>query len=224
MLRASAGSREALEELGTLYRPVVLAFFRRCGLSLEDAEDATQKTLIRLLNQAGLAKVSPENGRFRAFLCACARNELSHFRQHGMAQKRAAALTTSLDGLETDQQLPSVRPPDEQIFDCAYGQMLVSRAVAKLQGEYERLGKGDVFANLLPFLREGRERGGHGEIAGKLGISEVNARVMWSRFKASFVSHVRFEVSQTVASDAEIDDELRYLVQAWLSRPESKEA
>ena len=49
VLKACAGSTDALESLSRLYWPVIYSFLRRKGFSQEDAEDMTQETFTRLL-------------------------------------------------------------------------------------------------------------------------------------------------------------------------------
>jgi RNA polymerase sigma factor (sigma-70 family) len=220
VLKACAGSTEALEDLSRSYWPPVYAFLRRKGLSPQDAEDLTQDTFARLLKGGRLAAVEPAKGRFRSFLCACAEHEASYFRERSGAEKRGGNRVSSLDTLHAEQQyerLPTTDAPTEQVFDRAWSKIVVSRALKKLNSDYERLGKMNVCKALIPLLKEGTERGDYRVIAEKLRLSEGNARVTWTRFKTSFIGHLRSEVAETVADPSEVDAELRHLMSAWLS-------
>lgn len=220
VLKACAGSSEAIEELSKAYWPAVYAFLRRRGFGPEDAEDLTQQTLARLARAEGLASVDPSKGRFRTFLFACAEHEASHFHERNGAAKRSTKLLSSLDALEAEQSyalLPVTEAPTEQVFDRSWSKIVVARALAGLKSEYERLGKDRIFEVLLPLLNTGTERGEFRPLAEKLEITEVNTRVTWMRFKASFVERMRREVAETVADPGEVDAELRHLMSAWLS-------
>ena len=220
VLRAGAGSREALEDLGRAYWPAVYAFLRRKGFAPEAAEDVTQHTFLRLLQDGRLPAVDPAKGRFRSFVCACAEHEAAHFREHNRAAKRDAGRTTSLDTLDAERHyrsIPTKATVLEQVFDRAWSQIIVTRALKNLHSDYERLSKASICAILAPLLNGGTERGDFRTIAEKLGVTEGNARVIWNRFKGSFIDHLRREVAETVALPDEIDAELRHLVSAWLS-------
>jgi RNA polymerase sigma-70 factor (ECF subfamily) len=220
VLRATAGSKEALEDLSRSYWPAVYAFVRRSGFSPQDAEDITQETFSRLLKEGQLPEVDQARGRFRSFLCACAEHEASHCRDRCAAQKRGANRVGSLDTMEAEQQyelLPVTDAPIEQVFDRAWSTILVSRALNELKSDYARLGKTEICNALLPLLSAGTERGDHRVLANKLGLSEGNARVIWSRFKTAFIGHLRSQVAETVAEPGEVDAELRYLLRAWLT-------
>ncbi|MEO8428221.1 MAG: sigma-70 family RNA polymerase sigma factor [Verrucomicrobiota bacterium] len=220
MLKACAGSQEALEDLSRSYWPAVYAFLRRKGFAPQDAEDLTQDTFASVLQGGRLAAVDSKKGRFRSFLCACADHEASHFRKRNEAEKRGANRIVSLEALDAEQHyqlLPVTDAPTETVFDRAWSKIIVSRALEKLNSDYERLEKNDVFQALLPLLQGGTERGDFRIVAEKLGLTEVNARVTWLRFKTSFIGHLRSEVAETVADASEVDEELRYLVSAWLS-------
>ena len=220
VLRAGAGSREALDDLGRAYWPAVYAFLRRKGFAPEEAEDITQLTFIRLLQDGRLPAVDQKKGRFRSFVCACAEHEASHFREHKGAAKRGASRTVSLDTRDAERRhapLSVTDAPTEQVFDRAWSQIIVTRALKNLHSDYERLSKASICAILAPQLNGGTERGDFRAIAEKLGVTEGNARVIWNRFKGSFIDHLRREVAETMALPDEIDAELRHLVSAWLS-------
>ena len=219
VLKAGAGSDQALDDLARSYWPAVYAFLRRKGYSPEDAEDITQDTLTRLLTPERLSPVNPTKGRFRSFLCACAAHEAAHLRDRNTAKKRGGSQMTSLESLKAEEVyklVPSFFVQAEQVFDQAWSQIVISRALNKLNADYRRLGKADIYLALLPLLNAGPERGGHDLLAEQLGMTPINVRVTWTRFKASFVQHLRNEVAETVTDPADLETELRHLLHAWL--------
>ena len=220
VLRAQAGSTEALEELGRAYWPAIFAFLRGRGFSPQDAEDLTQETLGRLLEGSRLEGVNPNKGRFRSFLCACAAHEASHFRQRQGAQKRDGQRTLAIEELRGELEFQPVHLAGDSLewaFDRAWSQILVQRALDHLRAEYERLGRRALLEQLLPLLNERAPGKDFRRVADALGIREGNARVAWVRFKTLFLKHVRQEVADTVSDPAEVESELRHLLRAWLS-------
>lgn len=220
VLKARAGSSEALDVLGSIYWPAVYAFLRRRGFPPEDAQDLTQETFRRVLAFGRLSAVDPSKGRFRSFLCACAEHEASHFRERNDAEKRGGRLVTSLETVNAEKGYRDMLfegVSSHQVFDRSWSLIIVGRAMERIRSDYTRLGKGRVCETLLPMLNQGAERGDLRLLAEQLDVTEGNARVMWSRFKAAFVASIRSEVAETVADPADIDAELRHLVQNWLA-------
>jgi RNA polymerase sigma-70 factor (ECF subfamily) len=216
--RASAGSQEALEELGRLYWPVVYAFAERKGLSREDAEDVTQLVFARVLNTDKLGSLAPANGRFRSFLFACTQNEISHLRRHEAAGKRAAGLGLSFEALANEPWrglLPVTASPTPEAFDRAWSTILVRRAFQRLAQDYYQARKMVIFETLKPIFYAPPDEGGFRVLGEKLGLSEGAARIAWFRFKHAFIDYLRREVMDTVSNPSEADDELRYLLKAW---------
>ena len=65
---ADPGSREALDELCSLYWYPVYAFARRRGADADDAQDQVQGFFSHLLERGTLKGADPGRGRFRSFL------------------------------------------------------------------------------------------------------------------------------------------------------------
>lgn len=222
VLRACAGSGEALEELAHCYWPVVYAFLRRKGVGHEDAEDLSQETFSRLLASGSFPSVDARRGRFRSFLFACAEHEASHLHERNGTRKRGANRVIPMDPQEAakfGELMAFSGSPDERAFDRAWSHWVVAKALEKVRRDYTRLGKSDLCEAFVAMLRVGLERGDHRMLAAKFGLSEGHARVAWTRFKAAFTRRVREEVLQTVANPADLAAELEHLMAAWLSSP-----
>jgi RNA polymerase sigma factor (sigma-70 family) len=219
VLRASAGAGEALNELCRVYWPAVYAFVRRKGFSPHDAEEVTQEVFRRITGPTQLNSIAPEKGRFRSFLCACADHEASHFRDRASSLKRGGDRVVSLELLNPEESyssLPISTVRDELVFDRAWSTILVNRVLEHLRAEYAKLGKQLAYQEFVALLRVGVIRGDFPQIAARLGVSEGNARVMWLRFRASFLERVRSEVEETLIGKDNVEDELRHLMDVWV--------
>ena len=93
----TACAAAALGELCQTYWYPLYAYARHRGHDPHDAEDLVQGFFAKLLRLDSLADVSPEKGRFRAFLLASLKNYLADDWRRASAAKRDERLTFSLD-------------------------------------------------------------------------------------------------------------------------------
>ena len=75
--RQSRASGQALEKLCRAYWFPLYAHLRRCGHSVEDAQDLTQGFFEQFLDKDFLAAAEPERGRFRSFLLSALKHYVS---------------------------------------------------------------------------------------------------------------------------------------------------
>ncbi|MFT5469027.1 MAG: DNA-directed RNA polymerase specialized sigma24 family protein, partial [Verrucomicrobiales bacterium] len=111
---------EALTELCRTYWFPLYAYIRGRGFSAHDAEDLTQGFFAKLLRLESIAKVSPEKGRFRAFLLASVKNFLAAEARYALAEKRNAKMTISLDAQAAETRYamePSDAMTPEAVFE-----------------------------------------------------------------------------------------------------------
>lgn len=161
VLKAKEGedqSRQAaLERLLERYRQPIL---RHIQASLsghrrtpEHAEDLTQEFIHQCLRLDFLKQVSPERGRFRAFIKSCITNFLRDQHDRESAQKRGGGVeAASLD--ETDAEghrlLDPAAPlgsPDD-ILDREWALSILDRAIEGLGQECVAARRGDLFEAL----------------------------------------------------------------------------
>ena len=218
VLGAAQGSeapRRALHELCAAYWRPLYAFVRRDGMSPADAEDAVQGFLSSLLASDAMAGVDRERGRFRSYLLGALRHFLANERARAGAQRRGggqAPLPLTLDGDEAEVEIPDDRTP-EGAYAYAWAMAILGRTRKRLGQRYAAEGRAALFETLEPFLLDG-DTPRYREVAAHLSMTEAHARVAVHRLRTAFGAALREEVADTVPSAAEIDDELRAVIEA----------
>jgi len=211
-------SRAALETLCTTYWPPLYAFARRDGASPEASADAVQGYLARLLSRGDLEVVTPERGRFRSYLLAGFRNFLVSQARRDQAEKRGGREETfSLDTIEGERLVASELRDDlspEVAFDRRWAQTVIDRALFRLENENVARGRGEQFELLKPTL-SGELPSGYGRLGQRMGLSEGAVAVAIHRLRSRLREIVRLEVAQTVGTESDLDEELRYLLAVW---------
>ena len=213
---ASPEMQEALEELCRTYWYPLYAFVRLKGHSPEDAKDLTQAFFERFLQKHYVKDVVREKGRFRTFLLTLLQRFLCDQFDRTIATKRGGGVPViPLDtvGAEAqfDQAAASCQSP-ESMFDRAWADTVVQTCLERLRAQYEAEGKGGLFGELRLYLSRPADRSGYSGTALRLGMSADAVAVAVMRLRRRYRTMVRAEVVNTVATPAEIDDEMRYLV------------
>jgi RNA polymerase sigma factor (sigma-70 family) len=223
VLRANRSSDSATAALQTLckrYWYPLYAYVRRRGVESHTAQDLTQEFFARLLEKNSLAAASPERGRFRAFLLTSLKNFLTNEWEKGQALKRGGgnrpiSLEVNVDSAETRFRLePIDQQTPERTFERQWALLLLELVMQRLQAEQAAAGKAQQFELLKDALTAGTDRLPFPTIAAELSISEEAARQAASRLRKRYRELLREEVSHTVASPEEVDDEIRSLFQA----------
>jgi RNA polymerase sigma-70 factor (ECF subfamily) len=213
---SAPGAQEALEQLCRTYWYPLYAHVRRQGHSQEDAQDLTQEFFFRFLNKAHLGRADRDRGLFRSFLLTSLKNFLRHEWEKARAEKRGGGrtfLAWEEEGAEGryQRELTSQLAPD-QLFEQRWAMTLLQNALARLQKEYAAAGKSAQFEELKPFLSTEPGEGAYAAVASRLGISTGAVAVAVHRLRQRYGELVREEVAHTVSSPAEVQEELRYLM------------
>lgn len=216
--RASPRSQEALAELCRTYWYPLYAYVRRVGHSPEDAQDLTQEFFARLLEKNYLAKVARDKGRFRSFLLASLKHFLANEWDKARAQKRGGGQSfIRLDDKAAESRY-KLEPRDDasadRLYERRWALTLLDRVLARLRQEHTAAAKLKQFDALKAFL--GGERGseGYAAVGAALGMNEANVKVTVHRLRKRYRDLLRDEIAQTVANEAEIEDEIRHLFAA----------
>ena len=214
-----AERRLALEALCGAYWYPLYAYLRRSGRAQHDAEDLAQEFFVRLLDGRLLGSADPARGKFRTLLLTALHGQQANAWKSAGAAKRGGGDGNfrSLEGAE-DKWLADASKesaPDEA-FDRAWAVTVADRASLALQAEYAAAGKGMVFAELFPRVNGGRGGDGLREVGERLGQSEAAVKMALSRMRRRFAEALRAEIGETVGSQEDLDDELRYLLSLFL--------
>jgi RNA polymerase sigma factor (sigma-70 family) len=214
---ARSDTTRARAALGNLYQTYwfpLYAYVRRRGYGAADAEDLTQGFFARLVAFDSLAAVTREKGRFRSFLLASLNHFLADEWDRASAQKRDARLTVPLDTQSAETRYlrePADTETPERLFERQWALTLLETVVQRLQREHEAAGKGDLFMTLRFSITGDRHTVPYAELAARLGLSDEAVRVAVHRLRRRYRQVLREEIAHTVADEAEVEEELRYL-------------
>src|SRR6266498_4162011 len=210
-------AHEALEQLCAAYWYPLYVFARRQGYDAAESEDLTQEFFARLLQRNDLAEVGPERGRFRSFLLASFKHLLANEYHRQQAVKRGGLATLiSLDreALETRYRLePADAVTPETLFERRWALTVLERALEQVREEFVVWEKADLFEELKEFLSN-QKSVPHAAIAVKYGVSVGAVGVTIHRLRKRYAEVLREEISHTVSTPAEIEDEIRHLIAA----------
>jgi RNA polymerase sigma-70 factor (ECF subfamily) len=217
--RHTPQSDGALEELCRTYWFPLYAYVRRRGHNKEDAEDSVQAFFARFLEKNYLAGLSAERGRFRAFLLASLKHFLINEWKRSQRLKRGGGeKNLSLDWQTADtkfQVAATGEPSPDKAFDREWALALLAKVIERLQKECAADGKAKLFEQLKVFLTVGKGALPHADAAGKLGMDETAVRVAVHRLRKRYRQLLREEISQTLADEADVDEEMRALFGAF---------
>jgi RNA polymerase sigma factor (sigma-70 family) len=219
VLRAGHGdskhAREALEKLCRTYWYPIYACVRRRGRSPEDAQDLTQDFFLRLLERQSLANANPELGRFRAFLQGALNHFLIDEWKKARTQRRGGGRQIlSLDWAAAENQF-SMEPADnatpDKAFDRNWATALLEEVLKRLEDEYRREGKLQLFDSLKETLVGARASQPYAQLAGQMGIAEGAMRVAVHRLRKRYRALLESEIANTVTSQDDVKLEMAYL-------------
>ena len=211
----------ALEELCLRYWYPVYAYIRRRGSNHHEAKDLTQAFFIHLLQNKTLKKIDPEKGKFRSFLLAAATHFLTNEWDKRQSLKRGGQhQILSLDDGEVEKLYglePVTELTPEKWYDRRWAFTLLNAVLARLKEEYSVANKAELFARLEPGLVGEVNPGLYADWAVALNMSEGAVRVAVHRLRRRFGELLRAEIACTVATPAEVNEEIRHLFAAIAS-------
>ena len=218
----SPESAAALERLCSSYWYPLYAFVRRSGHSPADAEDLTQEFFARLLEHNWIAHADRHKGRFRSFLLMAMKRFLAKEWDKVKTLKRggqARWVPLQLNTAETRycREPTDTRTP-EQVFETQWALTLLESVLGRVREDYVRNGKGTLFHTLEPCLIGSREMQPYAALASALGMTEGAVKMAVCRLRERYRECLKAEIAHTVASAAEVDEELRHLLRVMARR------
>jgi RNA polymerase sigma-70 factor (ECF subfamily) len=213
---SASGAQEALEKLCGSYWFPLYAFVRRQGHNPHDAQDLTQEFFAWLLGSKHLSVADPERGKFRSFLLCRLKHFLSDERKKASAQKRGGGQALiSLDAQSAEERYglePLTELTPEVIFDRRWALTVMEQTVARLRAEYVAADRTELFEELRHFQAGEETSRSYAEVAARLGLSESAVKSAIYRLRQRHRDLLRQEIAQTVATPAEVEGEIRYLI------------
>ena len=160
--------------------------------------------------------MEPAAGKFRSFLLACLKNFLANERGWARAQRRGSGRAlVSLDSTDAETRY-SLEPADqrtpEAVFERRWAFAVLERTMTELRREYVTADKSEIFEAFQSFLPGGHGDASKADLAAKRGVSVGAIDVAVHRLRQRFGGLLRQQVAQTVSSDGEVEEEIRYLI------------
>jgi len=216
---SAPGAREALEKLCRTYWYPIYARVRRKGWIPSDAQDLTQAFFARLLEKEFFKLADPERGRFRGFLVTALDHFLVNEWRRASAEKRGAGQSpVSIDQQDAEGRYqaepaaPDLSP--DRLFEQRWALALLDQVLAGLRAEYEANGRCELFDELKAFTWGEKSAMSQADIGARLGMTENAVSQAVHRLRKRYGELLRAEVANTVATNSEVEDELRHLLQA----------
>jgi len=213
-----SASRRALATLCETYWYPLYAYVRRRGIPEEDARDLTQGFLASLIERESFDDVRQERGRFRSFLLASLKHYLANDYARRTTLKRggdAATLSLAMDDAEGRyRHEPAAPATPETIYERRWALTVIDGVLQQLRAEAEAAGGVAAFDRLKACLLGDAPSGGYAAVAEDLGTTEGAVKAAVHRLRRRFQQGLRTQIGRTVATEADVEDEIRYLIRA----------
>jgi RNA polymerase sigma-70 factor (ECF subfamily) len=134
------------------------------------------------------------------------------------AQKRGSGLRPlSLDAEDGEARFQALaiagELTPELLFERQWAATLLNHVAEQLRAEEMKSGRGELFEDLRPHLQSDRAGLPYAEIAARHGRSEGAIKVAVHRLRHRYGQYLREQIARTVSSPAEVDEELRHLIE-----------
>jgi RNA polymerase sigma-70 factor (ECF subfamily) len=211
-------ARDALGKLCQTYWYPLYAYARRRGYSAHDSQDLTQEFFARLLERQSLSRANPERGRFRSFILTAMNHFLASEWHKARAKKRGGGgQVLSLDLAAAEERFdlePAGHSAPDKFFEKQWALTLLNEVLNRLEDEYRREGKTDLFAALKQTLMGARESQPYADLAAKLAMNEGAIKVAVHRLRKRYRELIRAEIAHTLDHPQDIEEEMRHLFSA----------
>ena len=100
----------------------------------------------------------------------------------------------------------------ELIFDGRWALTVMEQTVARLRAEYVAADRAELFDALKQFQPGEEAERSYSEVAARLGLTESAVKSAIWRLRQRHRDLLREEIAHTVATPADVDEEIRYLI------------
>ena len=209
----------ALERLCQTYWSPLYAYVRRCGHDEDSARDLTQSFFAQLIEKRRLTHADRERGRFRTFMLGAMQNFLHNEHDRLQALKRGGGREViSLDQQESEEYVlrgVSDRLTPERLFEKRWASRLIEVVMERLRTEFIAEGKADLFDRLEPHLWGDATSVPYLQVANDMNMSLSALKSTTHRLRQRAREILREEIANTVAAVADIDAEIRHLMDTF---------
>ncbi len=213
----SKHGRPALAEVIRRYWLPLYGFARRRGLSSEDAEDATQEFLSRVLDGNLLGSADPAKGKFRSYLLtAWKRFLIDEYRRNRAIQRGGHVRFGSIDVASGEKQWQALQARDgdpDRIFMLGWANAVLDEVRQRLCVDYQRTNRLNTFETLVPKLTSQLDAETYAQLAAQLGVSTSAVKVALHRLRQRYGTLLREVILETVDDPRDVDAELSELLQ-----------
>jgi len=229
--RVAPGSRSEVDpdlaQLCQIYWRPIFTFIYRRGYSAPDAQDFTQDFFLMILEGNLLQAADPKRGRFRSLLLRSLKNFLIDAAVKRRRHKRGGGVQfVSWEKWMAEAPAQLALPvtamessPPEALFDAGWAAAIAEEALRRLHLECESKGRRRVYEVLHPYLAAERAEICYADLSHALGVPEPSVKSLLHHFRTRYRSLLREEIGKTVESEANVDDEIRYLCATLSAEP-----
>ncbi len=212
--------RALIGDLLNMYWKPVYCYLRRKGYGNETAKDLTQGFFQEVvLSRELIQQADQARGRFRTLLLtALDRYLTSEYRKQAAQKRIPKERLVRLDHVDPGE-LPEVLGglSSEESFNYAWISELLDQMLSEVKAECSERGMAGhwkaFYARVLKPIIEGREPTPMAQICDECGIEDpIKASNMIVAVKRRFQATLRRHLRQSVASEAQISEEMRELV------------
>jgi RNA polymerase sigma factor (sigma-70 family) len=118
-------NEEVWREFDARYRPILVAFGRRLGLTAEDAADAAQETLVRFVSSYRQGRFDRTRGRLRSWIIGIARHCIMDI-HNARATRRERRGISAVDEVPDEDGLVA-------IWDAERDEAILARGIEELR-------------------------------------------------------------------------------------------
>ena len=217
----SPAAQAALDQLCRTYWRPIYSFVRRQGTKPEEAKDITQGFFALILERKDFQSVRQQKGRLRSFLLASLKHFMMNERRDAATIKRGGGRTLlPLDGIESYDSSEFDRSDTlsvDRLYDRNWAFTVLDRVFTRLREESQGSANAPLLGRLNTLLSDEPDRPSLADIAREFGMTENAVKQAFYRLRQRYRQMLREEVAHTVATPAEIEDELRDLIAALRS-------
>jgi DNA-directed RNA polymerase specialized sigma24 family protein len=223
----ASSENEDLARLCQIYWRPVFTFIYRRGYSAADAQDLTQDFFIMIMEGKFFQSAGAEKSRFRSLLLKA----LQNFLIDAAVKRRRSERNGQVQFVSWERWMAespaqaSISPaemdasPPEALFDAGWAAAIAEEALRRLRLECESEGRQQAYAVLHPCLASDSSEIAYEKLSSALGVPETSVKSMLHHFRTRYRALLREEVSKTVETEANVDDEIRYLCATLSAEP-----